>query len=560
LKELQLRRPVSEDAPLFALVTNYHRLNKIDFSMNNVRQTVRQIATQDFPTRYLIDWNMKIRDKVSQLTSSQAFQGDFKRAVSQLTEDCHECSTILIDTMMVLWTRMQEGKGLQWKKALLTLQIFRSLLLYGPINVVAEAIDGFASIRIMKSYTEALRGQNSKLVRDVAVDIYSLIVDLPVLFARRREYMNVLRLAKDPKPSPLRKETRMIRGINQFRNVHTALRPPGVAAVAPAPPTPVGVDLLNQGVTTASVVQQSSMPSTTSSAVSLTGNNYSNDLLSMNVAAPASTPQVTNTIPPSASQSGNYSNDLLAMSFASPLPQVGGAATASNGSVGVGQAAVPNAFNMQAMNQATPSLATPSIPPSQPTTSQPMAPVPSANIMSQPPPQTNMTQGVQSQPPFATSNTPAPLMSTQPLQQQQPPSHPIMNQQPTMVTQPKQVHPTQPPMNSSFSMMNNSQVPPSSQPLQQQQQQQPMMKPAMNQHPMNAPPPMQGNYYQQQQRMMQQQPMAMNQMPQQQSSTGYQMMQQGGAAPQYQQQGIMQPPQQPISMNPYSQPQNAQKK
>jgi len=548
LKELQMRRPVSEDAPLFALVTNYHRLNKIDFSMNNVRQTVRQIATQDFPTRYLIDWNMKIRDKVSQLTSSQAFQGDFKRAVSQLTEDCHECSTILIDTMMVLWTRMQEGKGLQWKKALLTLQIFRSLLLYGPINVVAEAIDGFASIRIMKSYTEALRGQNSKLVRDVAVDIYSLIVDLPVLFARRRECMNVLRLAKDPKPSPLRKETRMIRGINQFCNVHTALRPPGVAAVAPAPPTlDGGVDLLNQGAATTSVVQSSPMPSTTSSVVPQPRNNYSNDLLSMSVAAPAHpTPQVTNTIPPSASQPGNYSNDLLAMSFASPSPQVG----APNGSVvGVGQAATPSdAFNMQAMSQATPSVATPSIPPSQPTTSQPPAPVlPSANMMSKPPPR--MTQSAQSQPSFATS---VPSMPMQPLQQQQPSSQPIMNQQPTMATQP--------PMNSSFSMMTNSQVPPSSQPMQQQ----PMMRaPVMNQPPMNAPP-MQGSYHQQQsypqqQGMMQQQPMAMNQIPQQ-ASTGYPMMQQGGAAPQYQQQGVMQPPQQPMPMNPYSRPQNAQKK
>jgi len=549
LKELQLRRPVSEDAPLFALVTNYHRLNKIDFSMNNVRQTVRQIATQDFPTRYLIDWNMKIRDKVSQLTSSQAFQGDFKRAVSQLTEDCHECSTILIDTMMVLWTPMQEGKGLQWKKALLTLQIFRSLLLYGPINVVAEAIDGFASIRIMKSYTEALRGQNSKLVRDVAVDIYSLIVDLPVLFARRRECMNVLRLAKDPKPSPLRKETRMIRGINQFRNVHTALRPPGVAAVAPAPPTPVGgVDLLNQGVATTSVVQSSPMPSTTSSVVPQPRNNYSNDLLSMSVAAPAHpTPQVTNKIPPSASQPGNYSNDLLAMSFASPSPQVGGATT--NGSVSGGQAAPSSdAFNMQAMSQATPSVATPSVPPSQPTTSQPSAPV--ANIMSQPTPQTNMSQSAQSQPSFATS---VPSMPMQPVQQ--PPFQPIMNQQPTMVTQP--------PMNPSFSMMNNSQVPPPAHPMQQQQQ--PMMKaPVMNQPPMNALPPMQGSYYQQspsypqQQGMMQQQPMAMNQMPQQQAST-YPLMQQG-VAPQYQQQGVMQPPQQPMSMNPYSQPQNAQKK
>ena len=90
---------------------------------------------------------------------------------------------------------------------MLALQIFCHLLLNGPINAIAEAIDGFASIRILKSYTEALSGQNSKLVRDVALEIYSLVVFLPVLFARRRELLNQRRLAKDSKPSPLRKET-----------------------------------------------------------------------------------------------------------------------------------------------------------------------------------------------------------------------------------------------------------------------------------------------------------------------------------------------------------------
>ena len=340
LNEVQMRRPVPEDSPLFALVTNYHRLNKIDFATNNVRQTVRQIATQDFPTRYLIDWNTKLREKVSQLTSTQAFNGDFRKAVMQLTEDCHESSTILIDTMMVLWTRMQEGKGLQWKKALLSLQIFRSLLLNGPINAVSEAVDGFASIRILKSYTETLRSQNSKLVRDVAIDIHSLVVDLPVLFARRRESMNARRLAKDPKPSPIRKETRMIRGISQFRNVHTALRPKG-ATVAPIPT--VVNDLLNQGPVVADP-PASAQPT----------NSYSNDLLSLSFAAAAPSPQMSvevggQQLPSTASQSGSYSNDLLF--GASPSPQVVGNG-ANDPARNASQTYDP--FNMQVMSQATP--------------------------------------------------------------------------------------------------------------------------------------------------------------------------------------------------------------
>lgn len=209
--------PVSENAPLFALVTNYHRVQKIAFSANDVRQSVRQIATRaDFPGRYLIDWHIRVRERVSQLTSAQAYAGDFSRDVSKLAEDCHESGAILVDTMMVLWTRMQEGRGMQWKKAQLALQVLHYLLLNGPVTAITEAMDGFASIRILKSYTETMRGQNAKLIRDASTEVYMLLVDTSVLFARRRECMNARRLAKDPRPSPLVKEIRMIRASSHF--------------------------------------------------------------------------------------------------------------------------------------------------------------------------------------------------------------------------------------------------------------------------------------------------------------------------------------------------------
>ena len=270
LRELQTRRTVAEDAPLFALVTNHHRIKKIDFYLNSVRNSVRAMASDStLPGRYLIAWNESVRRRALELTSTQAFNGDPKKALTQLTNDCRETSTILVDTMMVVWTRIQEGKGLQWKKTLLALQIFQELLLNGPINAIAEAIDGFASIRVLKSYTEALRGQNSALIRVAASQIYSLLVDLPVLFARRRECVNKRWLLANPKPSPLRKETRMIKGISQFRNVHNALCPSG-ARVAPAP------------MPAADLLQYPTAAGESSS------NNAQNDLLSMNVAAPPS--------------------------------------------------------------------------------------------------------------------------------------------------------------------------------------------------------------------------------------------------------------------------------
>ena len=233
LRELQMRRAVSEDAPLFVLVTNHHRSNKIDFYLNKVRISVKEMASL-LPGRYLISWNESVRRRTLDLTSIQAPSGDLGKVLTQLIADCNETS-LLVDTMMVLWTRTQEGRGLQWKKTLLALQIIRDLILNGPINAVTEVMDGFASIRILKEYKEALRGQNSAQIRKVAVEIYALLVDLPVLFARRRKSVNDRWLLANPKPSPLRKETRMLKGISQFRTVHQILRPNG-AQVAPAPP------------------------------------------------------------------------------------------------------------------------------------------------------------------------------------------------------------------------------------------------------------------------------------------------------------------------------------
>lgn len=263
LRELQMRKAVAEDAPLFALVTNHHRSNKIAFFLANVRNSVRGLASS-VPGTYLIKLNESVRRRTSDLTSMQQYSGDARSALIQLTNDCNETSAALVHTIMILWTRMQEGKGLQWKKTYLALHILRDLLLNGPINAVAEVIDGFASIHILKEYREALRAQNSALVRVAAREIYTLVVDLPVLFARRRECVHKRFLLANLKPT-LKKETRMISGISMFRKMHELLRPDG-ARVAPDPPS---ADLLQY-------------PTAAESAP----NNVQSDLLSMNFAAP----------------------------------------------------------------------------------------------------------------------------------------------------------------------------------------------------------------------------------------------------------------------------------
>jgi hypothetical protein len=356
-EEVMMRRPVPEDATLFALVTNRHRSSRIDYSPINVRHSARLIATRaDFPGRYLIDWHNRVRERVLLLTSAQASYGggDFAREVSQLAEDCRESGAILVDTMMVLWTRMQEGRGMQWKKAHLALQVLRGLLLDGPISAVTEAMDGLASVRVLKSYTETLRGQNARLVRDVASEIYSLLVDAPLLLARRRECTNARRLARDSRPSPSKKVG--FREFQGFRKIHLAMRPAG-SAVAPAPPAPVG-DLLVRGVGGA---VGAGVASNRADAADRPGG-YSDDLLSMSVFAADPTPphaaaSANNAgfggqlllVPAGGPQPGNYSSDLLALSFgASPSPQA--SATSNEGSSG-GRALV-DPFSMHEMSLA----------------------------------------------------------------------------------------------------------------------------------------------------------------------------------------------------------------
>jgi len=361
-EEVMMRRPVPEDATLFALVTNHHRSNRIDFSPNNVRHSARLIATRaDFPGRYLIDWHNRVRERVLLLTSAQASYGggDFAREVSLLAEDCRESGAILVDAMMVLWTRMQEGRGMQWKKAHLALQVLRGLLLYGPISAVTEAMDGLSSVRVLKSYTETLRGQNARLVRDVASEIYSLLVDAPLLLARRRECTNARRLARDPRPSPFRKVG--FREFQGFRKIHLAMRPAGAAAVAPAPPAPVG-DLLVRGVGGAVGAGVASNRADAASGAARPGG-YSDDLLSMSVfAADPTPPQAaasTNNagfggqllVPTGGPQPGNYSSDLLALSFGASLSPQAASATSNEGS-SEGKALV-DPFSMHEMSLAT---------------------------------------------------------------------------------------------------------------------------------------------------------------------------------------------------------------
>ena len=130
------------------------------------------------------------------LTSNKLFEGDYDQAIAQLVEQCRECTSILFDVMSVIWLRLRDCKGMQWKHGHQALQLLRNLLYHGPVATIAEATDGLSKIRALKFY-ENIRAQNAQLVRSAASMVYTLLVDRAKLFHIRRICANRRRILQN---------------------------------------------------------------------------------------------------------------------------------------------------------------------------------------------------------------------------------------------------------------------------------------------------------------------------------------------------------------------------
>lgn len=201
VEEIRNRIPVTSDAPLFTKCADYHRMHNIDFSVASVRRVARQVA-QSNPSRTILI--TQARRTAMLLTSNRTYEGDYNRAVSTLVEQCRECSSVLFDVMSVLWVRMRDSKGLHWKHGFQALQILRNLLYHGPLSAIAEATDGLDKIRALKFYNDNMRSQICTQLRQVASQVYNLLVDRAKLFAIRRLCINKRRLLRKPDQTPVR--------------------------------------------------------------------------------------------------------------------------------------------------------------------------------------------------------------------------------------------------------------------------------------------------------------------------------------------------------------------
>lgn len=211
IEEVRKRAPVAADMPLFLQCESYGRQNSLNFSVSTCRRITRQVADGS-PARLTGLILTNARRTAMALTSNKAFEGDFANAIAQLVEQCRESTSNLFDVMSVIWLRLRDSRGMQWKHAYRALLILRNLLHHGPMAAISEATDGLSKIRALKYY-DNIRSQSVHEVRIAASTVYNLLIDRAKLFQIRRvctERRRVLQSTTEPKVSVVRYEERFM--------------------------------------------------------------------------------------------------------------------------------------------------------------------------------------------------------------------------------------------------------------------------------------------------------------------------------------------------------------
>lgn len=231
IEEIRTRTVITRDSPLFLVCANYHRQQNIDFSVISVKRVTQQVA-QANPSRLISQANAHARVMAMTLTSNKGYEGDHAQAVAQLVEYCREAS-VLMDVMSVMWMRLNDAKGAQWRHALLALQVIRNLLYHGPLAAIPEATDGLDKIRQMKGYKDNMRGQICQSIQLVATEVYNLIVDRTKLFEIRRFCVNRRREIRD-RANPNYQCDRNLSLSLSFKALHPYLHPQNNRQAPPA--------------------------------------------------------------------------------------------------------------------------------------------------------------------------------------------------------------------------------------------------------------------------------------------------------------------------------------
>ena len=221
-------------SPLFVLAVKYHNAKHVPFENTRVRAILRLFA-KNRPVNECIQVVSHVRARATSLTSNSRNEAMARMSIQRLVQECRECGIHLVEVMSVVWDRIRDSRGMQWKHGLYALQLIQELILHGPLGAVIEATDGLDKIRRMKSY-EHSKSNVAQEVRGLAYFIYSLLVNRSRLFAmrricaqKRRELMKPVRLVRDPRIDLFRNMNLRVHQI-KFKKLHQMIKPNGIVS------------------------------------------------------------------------------------------------------------------------------------------------------------------------------------------------------------------------------------------------------------------------------------------------------------------------------------------
>jgi hypothetical protein len=223
--EIQTRKSTTVYSSLFAKVQGYHNARRLDFSGPSVRNSSHQLSHQT-PMRSYIQSSSNIRSRAMHLTSNNRNENEVSMEMSRIVQDCRECASFLIEVMSVIWERLSDCRGMQWKHGLYALQLLMELILHGPISAITEATDGLSRLRQLKYY-ENMRPLIAQNIRNMANSIHVLLINRSQLFNMRR--VCALRRMEAGKSS--RKMHSRNRNLNirmSFADTHKLVKPNGM--------------------------------------------------------------------------------------------------------------------------------------------------------------------------------------------------------------------------------------------------------------------------------------------------------------------------------------------
>ena len=184
-EKLKKTKSLLDHIPIFSLCQRHLRKNKSEFTTVDIRRVVFT-TIEGCPVHKFVERQENVRERALALTSNSAFEGDEVREIKKLVQECRESSSSLAQVVAVCWMRVGETRSSYWKHNLLGLNLFKTLVIHGPIAAISAVTDGTAMIYALRYYVNK-NIEAEKSIQLSARQLFYLINNIPVMICRRRK-------------------------------------------------------------------------------------------------------------------------------------------------------------------------------------------------------------------------------------------------------------------------------------------------------------------------------------------------------------------------------------